>query len=168
MFIIMKYFIIIKNENAYILLQYPNNQIKMTEYITPANIELTNNIVEEINTIKNSFEADPNNKEHKANYVKLIKIMILFKDIDDDEISKRVEAHMIDEAKQEQEQEQAQEQEQEQPQEQAPDYFKIQNNFMIEKNYDDITEKNNFRRNFEFTILEDMEGIILCVQKIKN
>ena len=144
----------------------------MTEYITPANIEFINNIIEEIIAIKNSFETDPNNEEHKANYVKLIKMMLFFRDIDDDEISKRVDVYMMDEGKQEltrdQNQEPNQEPKQEPMREDLPNYFKIQNNFMIEKIYDDITEKNNFRRNFEFTILEDMEDIILCVYNNKN
>uniref|UniRef100_A0A6C0E3F7 Uncharacterized protein n=1 Tax=viral metagenome TaxID=1070528 RepID=A0A6C0E3F7_9ZZZZ len=126
----------------------------MTEYLTSDNIDFVNTLVEEINSIKNSFEANPKDAEHKANYIKLIKILLVVKDIDDDEISKRVEKYMTDEPN-------------EKPKEELkeelgnlPNYFKIQNNSMIEKIYDDIT--NNFRRNFDFNIVEDMENIILC------
>jgi hypothetical protein len=126
----------------------------MTEYLTSTNIDFVNTIVEEINSIKNLFEADPKDAEHKANYIKLIKMMLFFRDIDDDEIGKRVEKYMTDEPN-------------EKPKEELkeelgnlPNYCKIQNNSMIEKIYDDIT--NNFRRNFDFNIVEDMENIILC------
>jgi hypothetical protein len=126
----------------------------MTEYLTSTNIDFVNTIVEEINSIKNSFEANPKDAEHKANYIKLIKMMLFFRDIDDDEIGKRIEKYMTDEPN-------------EKPKEELkeelgnlPNYFKIQNNSMIEKIYDDIT--NNFRRNFDFNIVEDMENIILC------
>jgi len=126
----------------------------MTEYLTSTNIDFVNTIVEEINSIKNLFEADPNDEEHKANYIKLIKMMLFFRDIDDDEISKRVEKYMTDEPN-----EKPKEELKEEPGN-LPNHFKIQNNSMIEKIYDDIT--NNFRRNFDFNIVEDMENIILC------
>ena len=122
----------------------------MTEYFISNNIDFVNRFVEEINSIKNSFEADRNDEEHKANYIKLIKIFLLVRDIGDDEINKRVEKYMIDEPKEEPKEELSN----------LPNYFKIQNNSMIEKIYDDIT--NNFRRNFDFNIVEDMENIILC------
>ena len=126
----------------------------MTEYLTSDNIDFVNTLVEEINSIKNLFEADPNDEEHKANYIKLIKMMLFFRDIDDDEISKRVEKYMTDEPN-----EKPKEELKEEPGN-LPNHFKIQNNSMIEKIYDDIT--NNFRRNFDFNIVEDMENIILC------